>query len=135
MGKVKNTLFLGSLIGAGLVWLTGTKKGKEMRDQILDASADIYLDAKKKLGKMDKKYHVSKTAFTKLAKETLDTYFQKSPLAGTVKDVVLKMVLAHWDNIKDEVEEKVVETKKAAKSVFKKKIAPKAKQKVVSKKK
>jgi gas vesicle protein len=127
MGAIKKSLFLGGLVSAGLVWLTGTKKGKEVRDQILDASADIFLDAKKKLAKMDKKYHMSKNMFTKLAKETVNTYFEKSPMAETVKDVVLKTVISQWDHIKDVAEERVGETKRAAKSVLKKKTASKKK--------
>lgn len=126
MGTIKKSLFLGSLIGAGLVWLTGTKKGKEVRDQILDASADIFLDAKKKLKKMDKKYHSSKSMFTKLAKETVSTYFEKNPLAESVKDVVLKTVIAQWDHIKDETEARVEDTKKAVRAVVKKKSAKKS---------
>jgi len=114
-------------MSAGLVWLTSTKKGKEVRDQILDQSAEIYLDVKKKLEKMDKKYQMSKSMFTKLAKEAVDSYFEKNPLAGTVKDLVLKTVIAQWDHLKDVAEERVGETKRAAKSVLKKKTAPKKK--------
>lgn len=120
MGAIKKSLFIGGLVSAGLVWLTGTKKGKEVRDQILDASADIFLDAKKKLAKMDKKYHMSKNMFIKLAKETVNTYFEKSPMAETVKDVVLKTVISQWDHIKDVAEERVGETKRAVKKAVKK---------------
>ncbi len=119
MGKIKKTLVLGGLLSAGLVWLTGTKKGKEVREQILDYSADIYLDVKKKVEKMDKKYNVSKSAFTKMVKETADKYFEKSPMAGAVKDVILKTVVSQWEHFKSEAEDRVNDTKKAAKNVLK----------------
>lgn len=121
MGKIKKTLVLGGLLGAGLVWLTGTKKGKEVREQILDYSADIYMDVKKKVEKMDKKYNVSKSAFTKMVKETADTYFEKNPMAAAVKDVILKTVVSQWEHLKEEAEDRVDETKRAAKSVLKSK--------------
>lgn len=121
MGKIKKTLVLGGLLGAGLVWLTGTKKGKEVREQILDYSADIYMDVKKKVEKMDKKYNISKSAFTKMVKETADAYFSKNPMAAAVKDVILKTVVSQWEHLKEEAEDRVNDTKRAAKSVLKSK--------------
>lgn len=121
MGALKKSLFLGSVMGAGLIWLTSTKKGKEVRDQLLDQSAEIYLDLKKKIQKIDKQYNISKSAYIKMAKDTVNEYFNSHPFPGAIKDIVLKVVLSQWENLKEEAHEKVDDTKKAVKAVMKKK--------------
>ena len=120
MGAIKKTLFFGGLMSAGLVWLTGTKKGKEVRDQLLDHSAAIYVSVKKKIQKIDKQYNVSKAQYVKLAKETLNEYFEKHPVPGAIKDLVQKVVVSQWENLKEEAGEKIADTKKVAKKVMKK---------------
>lgn len=107
-------------MSAGLVWLTGTKKGKEVRDQLLDHSAAIYVSVKKKIQKIDKQYNVSKAQYVKLAKETLNEYFEKHPVPGAIKDLVQKVVVSQWENLKEEAGEKIADTKKVAKKVMKK---------------
>ncbi len=42
MGKFKKGLFMGGLLGAGMMWLNTTKKGKETRDKLIDQSAEVY---------------------------------------------------------------------------------------------
>ncbi len=127
MGAIKKTLFFGGLMSAGLVWLTGTKKGKEVRDQLLDHSAEIYLNVKKKIQKIDKKYNVSKGQYLKLAKEAMNEYFDKYPVPATVKSIVQKVVVSQWETLKGEAAERVNETKRVAKSAFKKKTSKRKK--------
>ncbi len=121
MSKLKKTLLFGGLLGAGLIWLTSSKKGKETRDKMLEAAADIYEDIVKELKKMDKKYVSSKSAYTKLVQQKVDKYFEKYPALESVKEMVVKIVLSQWENIKATVEEKVSETKTVTKKAFSKK--------------
>lgn len=121
MSKLKKTLLFGGLVGAGLVWLTSTKKGKEVRDKMFDAAADIYVDVTKKLEKMEQKYRSSKDVYAKMVQESVDAYVKKHPGLTLAKDMIVKMVLSQWENVKDDVGEKVTETKKAAKAAVKKK--------------
>lgn len=121
MGAIKKSLVLGSIMGAGLIWLTSTKKGKEVRDQLLDQSAEIYLDLKKKIQKIDKQYNISKSAYVKMAKNAVNDYFDQHPFPAAVKDIVLKVVLSQWEHLKDEAMDKVDDTKKAVRAVMKKK--------------
>lgn len=121
MSKLKKTLLLGGLLGAGLIWLTSSKKGKETRDKMLEAAADIYEDILKELKKMDKKYASSKSAYTKLVQQKVDKYFEKYPALESVKEMVVKIVLSQWENVKATVEEKVSETKTVTKKAFAKK--------------
>lgn len=120
MSKLKKTLFVGGLLGAGLVWLTSSKKGKEMRDKMLDAAADIYVDVSKKLKKFGAKYNASKEDYMALVEESVDKYVKKHPMLAVAKDMIVKIVVSQWENMKENVGEKVQETKRAAKSAVKK---------------
>ncbi len=120
MGAIKKTLFLGGLLSAGLVWLTGTKKGKEVRGELLDHSAAIYVSVKKKIQKIDKQYNVTKSQYLKLAKEAMSEYFEKYPVPATLKSIVQKVVVSQWETLKQEAGERATETKRVAKSALRK---------------
>lgn len=121
MGAIKKTLVMGGLMGAGLIWLTSTKKGKEVRDQLLDQSAEIYMNLKKKAQKLDKKYNITKNQYMKIAKESMDEYFSKHPIPAALKGIIQKVVLSQWETFKEETQEKIDDTRRAAKAVMKKK--------------
>jgi len=120
MAKLKKTLLVGGLMGAGLVWLTSTKKGKETRDKMFEAAADIYIDVSKKWKKLETKYQSSKTVYVKMVNEAVADALKKYPALSVAKDIVTKMVLAQWDELSGQVKESAQETKKAAKAAMKK---------------
>lgn len=121
MSKLKKTLLVGGLVGAGLVWLTSTKKGKETRDKMFDAAADIYVDVTKKMKKLETKFQGNKAMYEKMVRETVEAYAKKHPVIGMAQDMITKMVVSQFENMKEEVSEKVKETKTAAKSALRKK--------------
>jgi hypothetical protein len=121
MSKLKKTLLFGGLVGAGLVWLTSTKKGKETRDKMFDAAADIYVDVTKKMKTLEAKYQTNKTMYEKTVRETVEAYAKKHPVIGMAKDMIIKMVVSQFENMKEDVTTKVKETKTAAKGALKKK--------------
>jgi hypothetical protein len=49
MGNFKRGFVLGSLIGLGAMWLGTTKKGREVRDEIMDHAATIYADLRTRI--------------------------------------------------------------------------------------
>lgn len=120
MAKLKKTLLVGGLMGAGLVWLTSTKKGKETRDKMFEAGADIYVQVTKKWKKLESKYQSSKSVYAKLVKETVEESLKKYPALVIAKDIITKMVLAQWDDLTSQVKTKATETKKAAKAALRK---------------
>lgn len=100
MGKFKKGLFLGGLLGAGLVWMSTTKKGREVREKVLDYAAEVYSDVKDKVmasGGWDK---MTKSKYIKLVRETVDTYAVKNGLARNVKNMVVKLVANQWGKMK-----------------------------------
>lgn len=100
MGKFKAGLFLGGLLGAGLVWLNLTPKGRETRDQMLDHSAKIYAALKEKVQASDQYKDLSKNEYVKLVKEYVDKYAIENGLAEKVKNVIIKVVSAQYNTIK-----------------------------------
>ena len=100
MGKFKKGFCFGSLLGAGLVWLNVTKKGKQTRDQLLDHATVVYDQVQEKLkqsGALDK---MNKNKYVKIVKEVVDKYATENGMADRVKNLVVKLVGAQYKNVK-----------------------------------
>ena len=103
MGIFKKGLCVGGLLGAGLVWLITTKKGKELRENMLDQAADIYALIKEKVMSSDQYKKMTKNQYVKLVKEYVDKYAIDNGLAENVKNMVTKVVIAQWARLKKEL--------------------------------
>ncbi len=53
MGSFKKGLFLGGLLGAGLVWLNTTVKGKQIREKILVHADALYIELKESIKQLN----------------------------------------------------------------------------------
>lgn len=114
MPTAKRTLFMGGLMGAGLIWLTSTKKGKEVRDQILNYAQDVYIRVEKKLRDSNVMDKVSKSEFVRKARETVDEYGDQRNIPAAIKALVLQTVLSQWDTFQkriDKPEKKTVKSR------------------------
>ncbi|MFH1946907.1 MAG: hypothetical protein ABIJ23_01985 [Candidatus Magasanikbacteria bacterium] len=104
MGKFKKGLCLGGLLGAGLVWLNTTQKGKEMREEMLDHAAEVYVKLKEKVLASSEYKNLTKNEYVKMAKDAVDKYAIETGLAESVKNMVVKVVSAQYKNLKGEME-------------------------------
>jgi len=104
MGKFNKGLFVGGLLGAGLVWLNFTKKGKETRDHLLDDSAVIYEQLKQKIMASGTWKEMNKSQYVVMVKEAVDKYAIQNGLAENVKNMIVKIISAQWDNLKQLME-------------------------------
>lgn len=102
MGKFKKGLFLGGLLGAGLMWLSVTKKGKEVREQMLDHASEVYVKLKNEVLISPQYKNLTKSKYVQLVKEYVDKYAVQNGLADNVKNMVIKVVSAQWDKMKEE---------------------------------
>jgi gas vesicle protein len=100
MGRFKKGLFFGGLLGAGLMWLNTTKKGKQVREQIVDASADVYEEVKKKIAESGALENMTKNKYMDMVRDVVDTYATKTGMADNLKNMVSKMVGSQWKQIK-----------------------------------
>lgn len=109
MGKFKKGLLLGSLLGAGLVWLNITKKGKAVRDDLLNHAAPVYLQLKEKLLKSKQWEKMKKNEYVKMVEQLMDKYAKQNKLAENVKQMVVKVLSSQWPALKDELRKKSVQ--------------------------
>ncbi|PIZ95053.1 MAG: hypothetical protein COX81_02015 [Candidatus Magasanikbacteria bacterium CG_4_10_14_0_2_um_filter_37_12] len=103
MGKFKKGLVFGGLLGAGLMWLSTTKKGREVREQIFDYAADVYAEVKEKVTSSEQFDKMTKNKYVSLVRETVDKYAVKNGLANNAKNMIVKLVSSQWKNIQKEV--------------------------------
>ena len=101
MGKFKTGMFLGGILGAGLVWLSTTKKGRETRDQMLDHAGKVYSELKDKVLSSPQYKDLKKNEYVKMVKEYVDKYAIENGLADNVKNIVTKVVQGQWKNMMD----------------------------------
>lgn len=113
MGRLKNGLLVGSLLGAGLVWLNTTKKGRELRSQITQQAADIYGDVKEKAMASETWSKLSKANYVEMVKEAVDDYTKRHPVAEQAKIIITKILTAQWSNLQTQIKKH----EKAAKPV------------------
>jgi len=105
MGSLKKGMFIGALIGAGLVWLNTTKKGKEVREQILNTASDAYEKLKGEIKGSKQYQNLTKSEYVRMARKYVDKYAIENGLADNVKNMVMKIVTAQWNNLKSEFDE------------------------------
>lgn len=98
MGKFKHGLFLGGLLGAGLVWLNVTKKGKEVRGQLVDNAASVYTDVKEKILASEGWDKMTKSKYYKFVEQTVNKYAVENDLLDSMRDMIEKIVKAQWKN-------------------------------------
>ena len=102
MGRFKKGLFLGGLLGAGMVWMSTTKKGREMREKLLDHAANVYGQVKEKAMASDAWATMTKNKYVAMVQEAVDKYAVQSGLAESMKNFVVKLVSAQWKNLQGE---------------------------------
>lgn len=102
MGKFNKGLVLGGLLGAGLMWLNATKKGKEVREQMIDYASEVYEEVKEKVLASEGWEKMTKSEYYKIVEKIVDKYAVENDLADTVRDMVTKIVNAQWGKITKE---------------------------------
>ncbi len=106
MGRFNKGIFLGGLLGASMMWMSTTKKGKEVRDKLLDQAADIYLDLKDKAMASEAYGKMTKNEYVKMVQEAVDKYAVKNGLADKTKKMMTKLVSTQWANLQKEMKKK-----------------------------
>ena len=106
MGNFKKGLLLGGLLGAGLMWLSTTKKGRELREEMLDYAADVYVKLKEKILASEVYESMSRNKYMEMVKKFVDKYAVENGLAENVKNMVVKVVSSQWKNIQEELKNK-----------------------------
>ncbi|MBD3311276.1 MAG: hypothetical protein GF349_02110 [Candidatus Magasanikbacteria bacterium] len=106
MGRFKKGLFLGGLVGAIMMWLNTTTKGKKVRKQIVENSADVYEKLSDQIMSSESWDKMTKTKYAKMVQEYVDKYAVDNGLADNVKKTIKKLVVSQWGNLKKEAKTK-----------------------------
>jgi gas vesicle protein len=112
MGKFKKGVFLGGLLGAGMTWLNTTKKGKEVREDLINQSAFIYEDLKKKV-KASKAYDdLTKKDYMVMVRGAVDKYAVKNDAVKKARGAIVSLLASNYDQMKYEFDKKMKKTKR-----------------------
>lgn len=92
MGRFKKGAVLGGLLGAGLMWMFTTKKGRQVRGQMLDTTAKLYPEVKKMVVASGGWKKISKSKYTEIVKEVVNKYAVSNGLAVAAKSMIIKLL-------------------------------------------
>lgn len=115
MGKFKNGLFLGSVVGAALTWMGTTKRGKEVRGELVQHAAQVYMEVKQQVTKSDRWQDLSQNEYLQKVQDVVESYAKKHGLPDDVKSLVSKVVQKQWKAFQGDSQSKPLKQRKSKK--------------------
>jgi len=96
MGNFKRGLFLGGLLGAALMWLNVTPKGKEMRAKLTTEADLLFKELKESLKKLE---GPTREMYDALVERAVEEYAAKKEMAADMKNMLMKELKKRWKNL------------------------------------
>lgn len=103
MGSFKRGLFLGGLMGAALMWLNVTPKGKEMRAKLLEHLDPLYNELRESLKQLE---GPTKEMYYALVDRAVEEYAAKKEMADELKSVLISRLKKKWVELEKEIKKK-----------------------------
>lgn len=100
MGKFKKGLFLGGVLGAALMWLNATPKGKEMRAKLVEHLEPLFNELKISIKQLE---GPTREMYEALVERAVEEYAAKKELAAEVKDMLIRKLKKRWDELQREL--------------------------------
>lgn len=100
MGRFNKGLFLGGVIGAAMMWLNATPKGREMRAKISGHLEPLFSELKASLKQLE---GPTKEMYDALVERAVEEYADKKELAEDVKNLLIRQLKKRWSLIKKEL--------------------------------
>ena len=100
MGNFKRGLFLGGALGAALMWLNATPKGKEMRTKIVEHLNPLYNELKDSIKQLE---GPTKEMYDALVERAVEEYATKKELAMDVKCQLIRKLKGKWIDLEKEI--------------------------------
>ncbi|MFA5127935.1 MAG: hypothetical protein WC457_02960 [Patescibacteria group bacterium] len=100
MGKFNKGVVVGGILGAGLMWLNATVKGKEYRTKILAHLEPLYCELKTSIMKLE---GPTKEMWDALVERAVEEYAAKKELAADVKNNLVRELSKKWDGLEEEI--------------------------------
>lgn len=103
MGRFKKGLFLGGLLGAALMWLNATSKGKEMRAKIADHLEPLFNELKVSLKQLE---GPTQEMYDALVERAVAEYAVKKELAEDIKNQLVRQLKKRWSKLQHELKQR-----------------------------
>ncbi len=100
MGRFNKGLFLGGLVGAALMWLNATPKGKEMRAKLMTHVEPLYNELKISIKQLE---GPTKEMYEALVDRAVEEYAAKKELAEDLKAQLVRKLKKKWVELEKEV--------------------------------
>lgn len=100
MGMFKKGLFLGGLMGAALMWLNVTPKGKEMRAKLLEHVNALYGQLRESLKQLE---GPTREMYDALVERAVEEYAAKKEMAMEMKDQLIRELKKKWQGLEKEI--------------------------------
>ena len=100
MGRFNKGLFLGGLLGAALMWLNATPKGKEMRSKMLAHMQPLYNELKASLKQLE---GPTREMYDALVERAVAEYAAKKELADDMKNILIRELKKKWFELQKEL--------------------------------
>lgn len=98
MGRFKKGLFLGGLVGAALMWLNATPKGKEFRAKLAAHLDPLYAELKASLKQLE---GPTREMYFALVERAVAEYAAKKELAAEMKNALIKELKRKWNDLQN----------------------------------
>lgn len=100
MGRFKKGLFLGGLLGAALMWLNATPKGREMRAKLAAHLEPLYNELKGSIKQLE---GPTKEMYDALVERAVAEYAAKKQLAAEMADHLVRRLKKKWSELEREI--------------------------------
>ncbi|MBP7927870.1 YtxH domain-containing protein [Patescibacteria group bacterium] len=103
MGRFNKGLFLGGLLGAALMWLNATPKGKEMKEKLMAQANDLFAQLKESIKQLE---GPTKEMYDALVERAVEEYAAKKEMAMDMKSQLVKELKKRWDELEADIKKK-----------------------------
>lgn len=100
MGGFKKGIFFGGLLGAALMWLNATPKGKEMRAKMVEYLDPLYNELKSSLKQLE---GPTKEMYNALVDRSVEEFAARKEMAEDVKIQLGKKLKKKWVELEKEL--------------------------------
>ncbi|MEK7624975.1 MAG: hypothetical protein AAB467_01340 [Patescibacteria group bacterium] len=100
MGRFKKGVFLGGLLGAALMWLNATPKGKEMRAKLSTHLEPLFNELVVSLKQLE---GPTKEMYDALVERAVAEYAAKKELAEEVQSHLIRELKKRWTKLQREI--------------------------------
>jgi gas vesicle protein len=100
MGRFNKGLFLGGLLGAALMWMNVTPKGKELRAKIAAHLEPLFNELKESLKQLE---GPTRDMYDALVERAVEEYSTKKELAEDVKVILVRELKKRWKDLQKDL--------------------------------